>query len=131
MVRAMETVEPPVTPETKETPPAPAVAPTKPSFTERMKGLVAEYGMVALGVYWGLFFLSIGLFTLLLRMGIQASDVVARLGMQMESTAGTASTLGVAYVATKLIQPVRIALTFVLTPMVGKLLHRFKKPAAR
>ncbi len=126
----METVEPPVTPETKETPPAPAAAPARPSFTERMKGLVAEYGMVALGVYWGIFFLSIGTFTLLLRMGIQASDVVARLGMQMEGTAGTAGTLGVAYVATKLIQPVRIALTFVLTPVVGKLLHRFKKPQA-
>jgi hypothetical protein len=93
-----------------------------------MKGLIAEYGMVALGVYWAIFFVSIGLFWVLLRMGIQASDVLSRLGLQMEGTAGTAGTLGVAYVATKLLQPVRIALTFVLTPVVGKLLHRRKKP---
>lgn len=54
------------------------------------------------------------------------------LGVPVASTAATAGTLGAAYVATKLTQPLRILATLVLTPILGKLVARFgpKPPAS-
>jgi len=50
------------------------------------------------------------------------------LGMQVESAQGGAGVLGAAYVATKLTQPLRIAATMALTPLVARLVERFRKP---
>ena len=49
-----------------------------------------------------------------------------RLGWQPESVAGSAGTLAAAYVATKVTQPLRIAATLVLTPLVAKLYERVR-----
>jgi hypothetical protein len=109
MVRMMETVEPPVMPDSKETPPARAVAQTKPSLKERLKVLVEEYGTVAIVVHFSLFFLSMAAFAVLIH-----------LGFQVEGAGGAASTFGGAYLASQAIKPLRFALTLALTPVIGR-----------
>ncbi len=109
-----------------------------------MKGLVEQYGPVALWVYLGIFGFCMALFIVLIQVGIQPSALLARLGWESKATDTSmwnvewlpawllpvAGTVFMAWVPTKLLQPVRIALTFALTPVVGKLLQRRKKPDA-
>lgn len=84
---------------------------------ERIKALLAEYGRVALATYFGLFAL---VFT--------GFGVAIALGMHVASGAGGAGVLGAAYVATKLTQPLRIAATIAMTPLVARVAERFRKP---
>ena len=81
-----------------------------------MKALLEEYGTIAIATYFAIFFSVLFGFA-----------VAIQLGVKVDSTAGAAGTLAAAWVATKLTQPVRILGTLVLTPVVGKLLHRFRK----
>jgi hypothetical protein len=83
-------------------------------LTERLKRLAAEYGQLALWVYFGIF----GLVFLGFALAIGA-------GVEVESAAGSAGVWGAAYVATKLTQPVRIAATLALTPLLMTLSRRF------
>lgn len=87
---------------------------TKPPLKERLQTLLAEYGTVAIVIYFGIFALVFAGFAISIRFGVQ-----------VDSAAGTAGTLGAAYLATKLTQPLRILATLVLTPIVGKLVKRF------
>lgn len=80
-----------------------------------IKDLLAEYGGVALVVYLSIF------------AGVLAAFWFAiRLGWRPESAAGSAGTLAAAYLATKVTQPLRIAATLVLTPLVAKLYERVR-----
>ena len=111
----MEPVEPGVKDTSTDTPtPAPPAA--KPSLKERMKSLMEDYGPVAFSVYFAIFLLCIA--------GVA---VAFRLGFQMEGVGGTAGTLGAAWLATKVIQPIRILATLALTPPVGRAWLRRKK----
>ena len=110
----MEPVEPGVKNTSTDTPTPAASA--KPSLKERMKSLMEDYGPVAFAVYFAIFFLCIAGFA-----------VAFRMGFQMEGVGGTAGTLGAAWVATKVIQPIRILVTLALTPPVGKAWLRRKK----
>ena len=71
---------------------------------ERLKQLLAEYGRVALGTYLAIFVLALGGFALALSQGLELASL--DLG-----GAGNAGVFAGAYVATKLIQPARIAAT--------------------
>ncbi len=77
--------------------------------------LLAEYGTVAVIVYFVIFFGVLGGFWLAIRFGWRTS-----------SAAGTAGTLAAAYIATKLTQPIRIAATLVVTPVVAKVYERIR-----
>lgn len=113
----MEPVEDGVKPTPTDTP-APAATAARPPLKERLKALMEDYGPVAFGVYFAIFFLCIAGFS-----------VAFRMGFQMDGVGGTAGTLGAAWVATKVIQPVRIGATLALTPLVGRFwLRRMKKP---
>ena len=79
-----------------------------------MKALLAEYGPVAIVTYFSIFFLVFAGFAIAISMGAA-----------VDSAAGTAGTIGAAYVATKLTQPLRILATLLLTPILGKLVARF------
>jgi hypothetical protein len=81
---------------------------------ERLKRLGAEYGQLALWVYFGIFALVFVGFALAIRAGVE-----------VEGAAGSAGVWGAAYVATKLTQPLRIAATLALTPVVMTLWRRF------
>jgi hypothetical protein len=84
-----------------------------------VQNLLTEYGTVALIVYFVIFFAVLGGFWL----GI-------RFGWRPTSAAGSAGTLAAAYVATKLTQPIRIAATVVITPVVAKIYERVRGRSA-
>ena len=77
--------------------------------------LITEYGTVALIVYFAIFFAVLGGFWLAIRFGWRPS-----------SAAGNVGTLAAAYIATKVTQPIRIAATLVVTPIVAKLCGRVR-----
>jgi hypothetical protein len=79
------------------------------------KQLLAEYGTTALVVYLALFVAVLAGFWFAIRAG-----------WRPDSAVGSAGTLAAAYVATKVTQPLRIAGTLVLTPLVAKLYERVR-----
>jgi len=83
----------------------------------KLTGLIEEYGKLAIFVYFGIFFAVWSGIALAIRMG-----------WQTESAAGTAGTWAAAYVITKLTQPLRIAATLVITPALGVLYKRLRRP---
>ena len=80
-----------------------------------VQNLLAEYGTVAVVVYFTIFFATLFGFWLAISMGWRPS-----------SAAGTAGTWAAAYIATKLTQPIRIGATLVITPFVAKLYERVR-----
>ena len=92
---------------TRNSPPSPA------PLKKTVQNLLAEYGTVAVIVYFTIFFAVLGGFWLAIRFGWRPT-----------SAAGTAGTFAAAYIATKLTQPIRIAATLVVTPLVAKLYER-------
>lgn len=83
------------------------------TLKSRWKEMVAEYGSVAFGVWFTIFGL------------VFASFVVAiELGFQPEGVAAESGKWGMAYVATQLTKPFRIAAVLFLTPIVARVLRR-------
>ncbi len=89
----------------------------RPPLKERLTTLLNEYGRVAIIIYFTIFALVLSGFA-----------VAIKFGVEVDSAAGTAGTIGAAWVATKLTQPLRILATLVLTPIVAKLIERFAPP---
>lgn len=89
--------------------------PKKLPLSERLKALFAEYGQLAIVIYFVIFALTLAGFALAIRFGVQ-----------IEGTAGAAGTLGAAWLATKVTQPLRIAGTLALTPVVAALRNRLR-----
>ncbi len=77
------------------------------------KQLLEEYGRVAIAVYLVLFAAT-----------LLGSWMAIRMGWRTAGTAGNVGTFAAAYVATKLTQPIRLAATVVLTPLVAKVHER-------
>jgi hypothetical protein len=84
-----------------------------------LKQIAAEYGAVAVVVY-------LSIFTLVL-LGFWAA---IHFGWRPKSVGAGVGSFAAAYIATKLTQPLRIAATLALTPLVAKLYERMR-PAAR
>ena len=79
----------------------------------KLKQILAQYGVLAFAIYMALFF------------GVLLGFYVAiNAGLAPESVAGRAGAFTAAYLATKLTQPLRIAATVVLTPLVRRLWQR-------
>jgi len=93
----------------------PPTPPNARTLRERLKDLLVEYGSLALWVYFGLFAVVLVGFV-----------VAIQSGVKVESAAGTAGTLGAAYLATKVTQPLRILGTLVLTPVIVRIVRRVK-----
>lgn len=91
----------------------------RPPLKERLKRLLEEWGKIAVITYFTIFAAVFAGFA-----------IAIHLGVHVESNAGTAGTIGAAYVATKLTQPLRILVTLLLTPIIGKGIERVrgKKP---
>jgi len=77
--------------------------------------LLAEYGTVAVIVYFVIFFAVLGGFWLGIRFGWRPS-----------STAGSVGAFTAAYIATKLTQPIRIGATILVTPIIARLYERLR-----
>jgi hypothetical protein len=83
--------------------------------TEKLKALMAEYGRLAMVTYFTIFALVLASFY---------AAIVS--GFQPESSTESMGTLGAAWLATKLTQPLRIGATLILTPIIGMALKRFR-----
>jgi len=81
----------------------------KPSLKSKIKGLIEEYGPIALVVYLTIFGLTVLIFF-----------VTISAGWETESGEGFTAKLFAVWAATKLTQPIRIAATFAITPIVSK-----------
>jgi hypothetical protein len=95
------------------------MAVVKKSMKEKLTALLAEYGKVAIYLYFAIFALVFGGFIIAIAAGVE-----------VESAAGGAGLVGAAWLATKITQPLRILATLALTPIVGRLLARRKPPAS-
>jgi hypothetical protein len=82
---------------------------------QKLKDLLAEYGKTALVTYVAVLLIVFAGFALAIAWGVH-----------VESAAGGTGLLGAAYVATKLTQPLRIAATLALTPIVARVVRRFR-----
>jgi len=82
---------------------------------ERLKALLAEYGRLALYTYLGLFALVLTGFA-----------VAISAGFDVASAHGTLGVLGAAWLATKATQPLRIAATLALTPLVAMAINKLR-----
>lgn len=82
---------------------------------EKFKTLMAEYGRVALGTYLGIFVLTLVGFA-----------VAIQTGVEVQSAGAGAGVLGAAYLATKVTQPIRIGGTLLLTPIVARVLRKYR-----
>lgn len=95
-----------------------------------LKHVLAEYGGIALTLYLTIFFLVLGGFWLAIQMGFreQLESFIRTItfGFVSPSAASGAVGFGLAYVLTKLTQPLRIALTVVLTPFVARAYERLR-----
>ena len=80
---------------------------------QRFKSLIAEWGQIAIVVYFAIFFATLASF---------AAAISA--GLDPDGTGETLGLLGAAWLATKATQPLRIAAAALLTPVVGAVWHR-------
>lgn len=85
---------------------------------EKLQQILAEYGPIAVVVYLTIFFIV-----------LFAAWAAIHIGWRPESVAANVGTFTAAYLFTKITQPVRIALTLALTPVVVRVYHRVaRKP---
>ena len=82
---------------------------------KRLETLFAEFGAIAITIYFTIFGLTLASFAIALNAGLE-----------VEGVAGSTGTLAAAWVATKLTQPLRIIATIVLTPVVAGIVHRLR-----
>jgi hypothetical protein len=80
---------------------------------EKFKALLEVYGRVAVVVYFGIFLSTLAGFA-----------IAISFGMELESAKGGAGLLMASWLATKLTQPLRIAGTLALTPIVARVLNK-------
>lgn len=80
-----------------------------------VQNLLAEYGAVAVVVYFAIFFAVL--------FGFWAA---ISFGWKPSSTAGSVGVWTAAYIATKITQPFRIVATLAVTPLVARVYERIR-----
>jgi hypothetical protein len=93
------------------------------------KELLTEYGTIAVVVYFTIFFgVWVGAWAAIQR-GVDLRALAARVGLSPNGTVANLGAWGAAYIFTKLLQPVRIGVTVLLTPLVVRLYERVRGTA--
>ena len=87
-------------------------------MNSKLQNLLSKYGRLALYVYFIIFFLTLLVFWVLLTVGVDIRT------WSFFSELGDIGAIGLAYAATKITQPIRITLTFLITPIVDKVLNQ-------
>lgn len=83
---------------------------------DKLKALLEEYGRVAIWTYLVIWLTVLGGFALAISMGFSVASAQGGVGV-----------LGAAWLATKLTQPLRIAGTLALTPLVAAALKKWRR----
>jgi hypothetical protein len=87
---------------------------------------MAEYGIIAVIIYFTIFFLCwIGSWAAIER-GVDLAALARRVGLSSNRLVASLGAWTAAYIFTKILQPVRIARTVVLTPFAARLYERFR-----
>ncbi len=104
--------------------------PKKPDAKERLKLLWKEYGTLAIIVFVVLWVGTLSAIYIAVKMGWRQAEVMAAAESSGESAGKTAGTFGIAYVVFRFTMPFRVAATFILTPLIAKILEKFgwRKP---
>lgn len=90
------------------------------------KELFAEYGVIAVIVYFTIFFtVWIGAWAAIQR-GVDLRALAARVGLSSNGIVANLGAWTAAYIFTKLLQPVRIGVTLVLTPLLARVYERMR-----
>ena len=84
----------------------------------KMENLLARYGRIGIIVYLSIFGLTLFGFWTLLTTGVDIRT------WSFFSGLGDVGPIGLAYAATKITQPIRIALTVIVTPLVGRFIPK-------
>ncbi len=101
-----------------------AVAEKQP-FVEKFKAFVNEYGTIALVTWFAIFFSTWGAFAALISTGLD-------LGGWLSDGEGSGwlynlvkdwGPIGLAYIPTQIVKPIRAAATFAVTPVVHKVMY--------
>ena len=82
---------------------------------EKLKNLLAEYGNVAIWTYLVIWVLTLTGFAIAISAGVK-----------VESATSSAGLLGASWLGTKLTQPLRIAGTLALTPLIATVLKKLR-----
>jgi hypothetical protein len=86
--------------------------------------LLAEYGVIAVIVYFTIFFgVWIGAWAAIQR-GVDLAALASRVGLSSNRIVASLGAWTAAYIFTKLLQPVRIGLTLLITPLLARLYER-------
>ena len=91
---------------------------------QKLTEMIERYGKVAIYLYLGIFAATLISVWLLVQNGVELQQV----SWFKEGLAGKAGTLTIAYVVTKILQPLRIGLTLLLLPLFGKKTATAPKP---
>jgi dolichol kinase len=111
----MEMTGPPVTPTPDETTRRPTLRQRYDRYMARFKEFLKRYGMLAIAVHvvsCVIFYLS---FVLLIRAGFQ-----------IQTTEGSVGAFAGAYIIYKATQVPRVALTFLITPLIDRIIRRVR-----
>ena len=93
------------------------------------KELLAEYGAIAAIVYFTIFFtVWVGAWAAIQR-GVDLHALAARAGLSANGSVAHLGAWTAAYIFTKLLQPVRIGVTILLTPLLARLYERTRAVA--
>jgi len=89
--------------------------------------LLAEYGVIAVIVYFTIFFgVWVGAWAAIQR-GVDLAALAARVGLSSNRFVTSLGAWTAAYIFTKLLQPIRIAATLLLTPLLARLYERSRR----
>ena len=92
--------------------------------------LMTEYGVIAVIVYFVIFFACwIGSWAAIER-GVDLAALARRVGLSSNRLVASLGAWTAAYIFTKILQPIRLGLTVVLTPLVARLYERLRPPSS-
>ena len=89
---------------------------------------MAEYGVIAVVIYFSIFFLCwIGAWAAIER-GVDLAALARRVGLSSNRLVASLGAWTAAYIFTKILQPIRLGLTVLLTPLVARVYERIRGP---
>ena len=94
------------------------------------KHMLATYGMVAVVVYFTIFFGVLFGAWFAIEQGVDVAALAQRLGLPINRAIAGVGTFTLAYLFTKVLQPVRIVATLALTPLLARVYERVTGRAA-
>ena len=97
---------------------------------QTFKHMLATYGMVAVVVYFTIFFGVLFGAWFAIEQGVDLAAIASRLGLPINRALAGVGTFTIAYLFTKVLQPVRIVATLALTPLLSRLYERMTGRAA-